>query len=69
MITNLELYGTEDVPKIPAGICNERIALLEDNLDNCIQKPLGEQSSYKEVVIIKAIKFWKSMRDGEDIEL
>jgi len=62
MISNLELYGTDDVPKINKEDCNKRIKLLNKHKSEIYNKP---DSNYTLVKIEEAIKFWSRMRDGE----
>ena len=59
MLTNLELYGTEDVPAVPKATANARIALLRQNLKR-------NRKNYTEVKIIEAIRFWQKLSHQED---
>lgn len=65
-MTNLELYGTEDVPPIPADICNERIRMLDERLFDELAKPVYTQDGFLIKKIGDSIRFWKKMRDGEN---
>ena len=53
------------MPKVPADICNKRIEMLNNRLDEEFAKPMPEQSGYLQKQLYDAIKFWKKMRDGE----
>jgi hypothetical protein len=67
MITNLELYGTEDVPPVPKAVANERITLLRLHLEKLRALPFEHQQNYTEVKVIEAIAFWKKLSDQEDV--
>jgi len=62
MISNLELYRTDDVPRINKNDCNKRIALLKAHKAKVYDKP---DSNYTLLKIEEGIKFWSRMRDGE----
>lgn len=62
MISNLELYGTDNVPRINKNDCNKRIELLKAHKAEVYDKP---DSNYTLLKIEEAIKFWSRMRDGE----
>ncbi len=66
MITNLELYGREDVPPIPEHVANFRIALLKENLKKLTSVHWTAQDNSVINNIIKAIGFWERLRDGEE---
>ena len=66
MLTNLELYGTEDVPRVPADVCNERIAMLKNRLEVEASKFFMEQDNNLINTLLKAIKHWQRLRDGEE---
>ena len=64
MLSNMELYGVDIVPKVSKRVCSERITLLEKNLVKVKHaKPLGEVCDKQLIEIIKAIQFWQRMRD------
>jgi len=67
MRTNLEIYGTDDVPKIPEAVCNQRIKLLKDRLDMLLAPHFMEQDSDLINTVIKARDFWLTMRNGEEL--
>jgi len=66
MLTNLELYGTEDVPSVPAEICNERLRLLEIHMRTLLDVHYMKQDNQTMNSIIKAQKFWTQLKDGEE---
>ena len=66
MISNFELYGTDDVPRINKEDCNKRIELLNERLSEIYKDP---KQNYTITKIMEGIKFWSRMRDGEgDLE-
>lgn len=66
MLTNEQLYGTDDVPPIRKEDADKRIKVLQENLEREIHKPFKEQNSYIQSEIIRAIRFWKRMSNQED---
>ena len=66
MLTNLELYGTDNVPPVPKKVANDRIALLQMHLKVETDKPPLEQKNYTQVKIIEAIRFWRKLSNQED---
>ena len=66
MITNLELYGTEDVPKVDEKTCNRRIELLNERLKEESSKHYMIQNNNLLNTLTKAIKHWRQLRDGEE---
>ena len=68
MRTNLELYGTTDVPLIPIHIANERLELLKSNLSGLLAVHFMSQDNDLINAVQKAIKHWTQLRDGEEIE-
>ncbi len=68
MITNLELYGREDVPRVPEHVCNFRLQLLEENLKRLTSVHYMEQDNDLINNVIKAQTFWRKLRDGEEHE-
>ena len=68
MPTNLELYGTEDVPKVPAEVCNQRLELLKERLEGLLSVHYMKWDNETMNKVQKAIVFWTKMRDGEEHE-
>jgi len=66
MITNLELYGTEDVPKVDEKTCNRRIELLNKRLKEESSKHYMIQNNNLLNTLTKAIRHWHKLRDGEE---
>ena len=66
MLTNLELYGTENVPPVPKKVADDRIALLQRHLKGGMDKQPLEQKSYTQFKIIEAIRFWRKLSNQED---
>jgi len=66
MLTNLELYGTEDVPKVPRGVCDKRIGLLRNRLGDLLSVHFMSHDNNSINEVQKAIKFWQQLRDGEN---
>ena len=66
MLTNLELYGRDDVPPVPKNIADERIEMLRENLKIQLEMPLKKQSSYLQTRILEGIKFWQKLSNQED---
>jgi len=69
MLSNMELYGTEDVPPIPIEIALERQLLLRRHLKAEVAKPLKEQNNHIQNEILKAIKFWGRLAGVEEVGL
>jgi hypothetical protein len=67
MLTNLELYGREDVPRIPETVANLRLALLEERLEVLLSVHFMEQDNTLINEVMKAKAFWTALRDGETI--
>jgi hypothetical protein len=67
MLTNLELYGREDVPRIPETVANFRLALLEERLEVLLSVHFMEQDNTLINEVMKAKAFWTALRDGETI--
>lgn len=63
MLTNIQLYGTEDVPPINKEDCNRRIAMLKAHRAMIYDKA---EANYILVKIDEAIKFWTRMKHGEN---
>ncbi len=66
MLSNLELYGREDIPKVPETVCNFRILLLKENLAKLTSVHFMEQDNNSINVVKKAIEHWEQLRDGEE---
>lgn len=58
--SNLELYGTEDVPVIPADIIMRRIELLDDRLHDLYEVPYMQRDMKTIHKVEKAVKFWEA---------
>ena len=69
MISDKELYGTENVPPVPKEIADKRIDLLMDNLERELAKPFDEQDPFIEYEIMKAIRFWRKLSKQEAVGL
>ena len=69
MLSNLELYGTEDVPPVPKFVADERIEILEHHLEEQLALPFQEQNNFTQTKILVAIRFWKKMSNQEDTGL
>jgi len=69
MLTNLKLYGTEDVPKIPKEIVDVRLELLNKHLDKLLSVHFMEQDNNTISEVLKAKAHWAKLRDGEDVTL
>jgi len=63
MKDNLYLYGTDDVPEIPAHIIADRLMLLNHNLFEINKVSYLDRDMARRNDIAKAIKFWEEMRD------
>ena len=67
MLSNYELYGTDDVPQIPKEIANERIELLNTHLDKLLAVHYLKQDQVLINNVLDAKKHWAKLRDGETI--
>ena len=67
MITNLELYGTEDVPLVPAKVANRRINLLKERLKVLCSVHYMEQDNNLINRALEGVTFWTKLRDGDTI--
>ncbi len=67
MISNMELYGTNDVPKVPEKVCNERIGLLKERLEVLVSVHFMEQNNDLINKVQEGITFWTKLRDGEEL--
>ena len=66
MTTNMELYGREDVPRVPEHVCNFRLKLLKERLEELLSVHYMEWDNSKINKVQKAITFWTKLRDGEE---
>jgi len=66
MITNEELYGTTDVPRVPVEVCDGRLALLKGRLKAQMSLHYSKQDNALVTKLTKAIKFWYQLRDGDE---
>ena len=57
---NTYLYGTEDVPEVPAWLKQQRVNLLKKNL-NRLLKEKGGVGTTRATDIVKAISFWEKL--------
>lgn len=62
----MELYGTDDVPKIPKEVADARISLLKEHLSLILSNGVMNADSHRVKKILQAIKFWETMREGEE---
>jgi len=67
MISNMELYGTNDVPRVPAAICNERLELLETRLEALTSVHFMYHNNNLINRVLKAKRHWTKLRDGETV--
>ena len=68
MISNLDLYGREDVPKVPKHVCDFRLQLLEERLKELMAVHWMEQDINLINQVQKAQTFWRKLRNGEEHE-
>ncbi len=68
MISNLELYGISDVPRVPKTVADFRIALLKENLAKHMTVHYLKRNNATVNKILIAISHWEKLRDGEEIE-
>lgn len=64
----MELYGTDDVPRVPEEICNVRIRRLEERLAWVMSQNNWHENNDLINKILKAKRFWSKLRDGEENE-
>lgn len=62
-LSNEYLYGTEDIPEIPAHIIMLRIQILEDHLHELYEVHYMDRDVKRIRAVEKAIKFWESARE------
>ena len=61
MITNLELYGTDDVPRVPHSVTNPRISLLKERLAELLAVHYMEQDNNTIRKVEEGIVFWTKL--------
>ena len=66
MLSNLELYGTEDVPVIPKEVCDERLKLLRNRLEELMSSHYMNRDNNAINNVLKVQEHWKRLRDGEN---
>ena len=66
MLSNLALYGTSDVPRVPKTVCNRRLKLLNDHMKKLLSVHFMYQDNQTMNEVDRAIKHWKKLRDGEE---
>ena len=66
MLTNMDLYGTDDVPLVPAEVCDPRIKLLQERLKKLMEVHWMERDNHLVDQVVAGITFWKRLRDGEE---
>ncbi len=59
--TNMELYGTDDVPSIPRSILKERIELLDIKLSELLSVGIYQRDNKMINAVLKAKKFWQDI--------
>lgn len=67
MTSNLELYGREDIPRVPAHVANFRIKLLKERLEELTSVHWMQQNTSLIKKVLEAVEFWTKLRDGETI--
>ena len=67
MISNLKLYGTNDVPRVPKFVANTRLRLLNERLGNLMKVGFMQRDNHTINKILEAQKHWTRLRDGENI--
>lgn len=63
MVSNLELYGTEDVPEVPQDIVCRRLELLEDRLSDLLEVHYTLRDLEAVSMVRKAILHWQQIND------
>ena len=66
MLSNLELYGTNDVPKVDKKTCNIRLYLLKEHMKKLLSVHFMEQDNNTINEVTKAINHWKRLKNGEE---
>ena len=67
MLTNMELYGTDDVPTVDKETCNRRLYLLDKRLKDLLKVGYMDHNNYLINKVMKAQKHWVKLRDGEAV--
>jgi hypothetical protein len=62
----MQLYGTDNVPRVPAEVANPRIEMLKERIAYLRTQPYSEINNYTVNEALKGIKHWTRLRDGED---
>jgi hypothetical protein len=60
-LTNEYLYATSDVPQIPQEVIDERIRLLNENLERLLEVHWLRRDSARVNAVLKAINFWETI--------
>lgn len=68
MLSNKELYGTEDVPLIPRKVADKRIELLRSRLKDLMASGRLTKDTYTINKILEGITFWTNLKEGESME-
>ena len=68
MLTDIELYG-KVMPPIPAEVCNPRINLLKERLEELMSIHYMSRDNSTINITVKAIDFWSKLRDGQEFEI
>ena len=66
MISNKELYDTENVPQVPVEICDKRIEILKEHMAKLLNVHYMHQDNNTINEVEKAIKFWTKFKNGEE---
>ena len=66
MITNDELYGTDYIPPVSEEVCDGRLLILKERLEEEASRHYMKQNNDLINKLTKAIKFWERLRDGEE---
>lgn len=61
MKSNEYLYGTDDVPEIPAHVIMRRVELLDEQLSELLETPYKERDIKRVRAVEEAIKFWEEI--------
>jgi len=61
-IDNKYLYGTDDVPDIPAEVVMRRLELLNDALAEVKDMHYLARDNERKNAILKAIQFWENIK-------
>ena len=61
-IDNIYLYGTNDVPEIPAEVVMRRLELLKENLSVLLENTWDKRDNQHVNAILKAINYWENIK-------